>query len=156
MTTKQEQIVQTVLSRLTVGLPDALPPLLPPTGLKTPHRSPTRPLDEDDLPTYAVMVVENSEDESDDAPMDHVFRRCVWVWIEARAIGDPTNPDGSVDEVMDPYVDFAMSVLLSDEQLGGLADRMEPNRVMYEGWEGKHVYCTAAILFRVYYTAEPI
>lgn len=154
--THQEAIVREVVSRLTHGLPAAVPPLLPPTGLQAPHRSPTRPLDEDQLPTYAVMVVENGAEDTEDPPMEGVYRRCVWVWIEGRAIGDPTDPDGAVDATMDPYVDYAMSVLLSDEQLGGLSDRMEPNRVMYEGWEGHRVYCTAAILLRIYYTASPI
>lgn len=155
--TKQESIVQEVLSRLTVGLPDAVPPILPPTGIKAPHRSPTRPLDDDDLPTFAVMVVENSEDDTDnERPAEQVFKRCLWLWVEARAYGDPTNPDGAVDATMDPFVDYAHSVLLSDEQLGGLTDRIEPDRTMYEGWEGRRVYATAAMLFRVYYIAEPI
>jgi hypothetical protein len=156
MSSKQEEIVQEVISRLSLGLPTASPPLPPPTGLKAPHRAPTRSLDEDDLPTYAVMVVENSADEDPLVPMDRVYRRCIWLWVEARALGDPANADGSVDETMDPYVDFAMSVMLSDEQLGGLSDRIDPVRVMYEGWEGKRVYCTAALLFRIYYVAEPI
>ena len=157
MATKQHSIVQEIISRLDSGLPTAEPPLLPPADLKPAHRSVSRPLDEEDLPTFAVMVVENSEDDtSPERPAELVFRRCLWVWIEARALGDPADPDGAVDITMDPYVDYVMSVLLSDEQLGGLVDRIEPDRVMYEGWEGRRVYGTAAMLFRLYYLAEPI
>jgi hypothetical protein len=33
---------------------------------------------------------------------------------------------------------------------------IEPDRVMYEGWQGARSYVTAAMLFRVYYIASPI
>lgn len=153
--TKQEEIVVALMARLTAGLPSVYPPILPPTGLKTPHRSPARSLDDDDLPTYAAMVVENAEDE--DVPeVDGAWLRVLWVWVEARAHGDVSDPDGSIDATMDPFVDYALSVLLTEPSLGGLVDRIVPNRVIYEGWEGKRVYCTAGMLFKLHYIAAPI
>jgi hypothetical protein len=85
-----------------------------------------------------------------------VWRRCAWVWVEFRGTAPSNDVDGAVDKACDPWVDYAMSVILSDQQLGGLCDMIEPDRVMYEGWQGAHAYVTAAMLFRVYYIASPI
>ncbi len=158
MASHQELIAQEILSRLTNGLPLAFPPILPPVGLKTPHRSPTRPLDDDELPTFVVVVTENSEDDRDPSGgfAERVWRRCAWVWVEFRGLADPADADGAVDKACDPWVDYAMSVLLTDQQLGGRCDMIEPDRVMYEGWQGARSYVTAAMLFRVYYIASPI
>jgi len=158
MSSGQELIAQAIISRLTNGLPTATPPILPLDGMTTPHRSPTRPLDDDELPTYVVVVTENSEDDRDpeQAFADSVWRRCAWVWVEFRGTAPSSDIDGAVDKACDPWVDYAMSVLLSDQQLGGLCDMIEPDRVMYEGWQGQRAYVTAAMLFRVYYLASPI
>lgn len=158
MSSRQEQIAQEIVARLTNGLPSATPPIFPPDTLVTPHRSPTRPLDDDDLPTFVVVVTENSEDDRDPtmAYADKVWRRCAWIWVEFRGTADTSNIDGAVDEACDSWVDYALSVLLTDQQLGGLCDMIEPDRVMYEGWQGSKSYVTAAMLFRVYYVASPI
>lgn len=158
MASQQESIVQEIVARLTNGLPLAVPPVSPVSGTFAPHRSPTRPLDDDELPTFVVVVTENSEDDRDPSMAydNGVRRRCAWVWVEYRGFASSADPDGAVDKACDPWVDYAMSVILTDEQLGGRCDSIEPDRVMYEGWEGKRVYVTAAMLFRVYYLAAPI
>jgi len=158
MATQQELITQKILSNLTLGLPSANPPIYPPDGMTTPHRSPTRPLDDDELPTFVVVITENSEDDRDSemAFADSMWRRCAWVWVEYRGVAPSTDIDGAVDKACDPWVDYAMSVILSDQQLGNLCDMIEPDRVMYEGWQGQRTYVTAAMLFRVYYLASPI
>jgi hypothetical protein len=158
MASRQEEITQAILARLTDGLPSATPPILPLDGMTPPHRSPTRPLDDEELPTFVVVVTENSEDDRDAAVAfaEGAWRRCAWVWVEFRGLAPSSDIDGAVDKACDPWVDYAMSVLLSDQQLGGLCDMIEPDRVMYEGWQGQRTYVTAAMLFRVYYIASPI
>ena len=158
MASRQEEITLAFLDRLTNGLPAATPPILPLDGMTQPHRAPTRPLDDEELPTFVVVVTENSEDDRDAASAfaDSVWRRCAWIWVEFRGLAPSSDPDGAVDKACDPWVDYAMSVLLSDQQLGGLCDMIEPDRVMYEGWQGQRTYVTAAMLFRVYYLASPI
>ena len=158
MSSKQEAIVLQIVSRLTNGLPTASPAILPPVGMLPPHRSPTRALDDDQLPTFVVSVSENTEDDRDPQAYfaEGAWRRCAWVWVEFRGIGDSADPDGAVDKQAESWVDYAMSVIMSDQQLGGTADSIEPDRVMYEGFEGRRVYVTAAMLFRVYYIASPI
>lgn len=158
MATRQEAIIQKIMTRLTSGLPTYNPPVAPITGLKTPHRSVSRPLDEDELPTFVAAVVQNNEDdaEGDTTMPDGPYRRVMWVWVEARCLGASSDSDGPAEKYLDPYVEFCYRVLLSDPQLDGLCDRIEPERVIYEGWQGKHYYLAGAMLFRVYYLGDPI
>lgn len=157
--TGQELVVQRIVERLTVGLPAPFSPVVPPpTGMLPPHRSVTRALDEDELPTYAVMVVQNNEDdeEGEGASPEGPWKRVVWIYVEARITGPETDVDGAADKYLDPWVDYAHTVLLSDPQLGGAANRIEPERTVYEGYDGDRVYLAAAMLFRVYYFGNPI
>jgi hypothetical protein len=156
--TGQEAIVLEVISRLDAGLPAASPPLLPIPGILPAHRSASLSLDDDSLPTFVVVVVENSEDDSQPqaSPSEKVYRRCAWVWVEARVVAPPADLDGAPDKFLDPYVDYVCSVLLSDERLGGRSDRMELDRVQYQSFAGRQVYCAAGLLFRVYYLGNPI
>lgn len=61
--TGQETIVQRLLARLTTGLPTSSR-LFSAPDLHAPHRPVARALDADELPTYAVMVVQNNEDDA--------------------------------------------------------------------------------------------
>lgn len=155
---KQNAIVEEVMSRLDNGLPLASPPLLPISGTNPAHRSANRTIDQDSLPTFVVVVVENSEDDSQPQmpPSETVYRRCCWLWVEARVLADSADPDGAPDKYLDPYVDYVSSVLLTDEQLGGLCDRIEFDRAQYQSFDGDRVYCAAGLLFRVYYLGNPI
>lgn len=157
-TTTQEKIILEVLTRLTNGLPALPVPVLPPAGVFPPHRSIMRPLEDDELPTYAVMVAENSMDDSqpEPVPTESVYRRCLWLYIEVRALGDPANPDGAPDLALEPHVDFISTVMLTDEQLDGLCDRMEFDRVQYHSFQGDRTYAAAALVFRLYYLGNPL
>lgn len=162
MSTRQSAIILKMIERLREGLPEATPPIEPLGNMKEPHRAITRPIHEDILPVFAVAVVENFEDdndyERDIQPADGAFRRCSWVWVEARVLADREVflISQGPDEILDPYVEFATSVLLSDMQLGGLCDNMKLERVIYEAFEGEEIYCSAGMLFKLYYIGDPI
>jgi len=113
-----------------------------PLGL-TAHRFPNRPITTDQLPAIVLFFLESPKPEyeaSDTA--DRVLR----LVCEFRAIVPAGTPP---DDAVDPLINWAALALLSDEDLGGLAEKIDEGPTLWEAVEEGQRHARARTVYDI-------
>lgn len=113
-----------------------------PTGL-TVHRFPNRPLSTDALPAIVLFFVESPKPryEASDT-VDRVLN----LVCESRAYVPAGVPP---DDAVDPLINWATLALLSDESLGGLAEKIDEGPTLWEAVEEGQRHARARTVFEI-------
>jgi len=135
MASRRERIVQAAMAALEgVGKPAAL----------TVHRSPTRPVPEDQCPAMAVFSTTDPASEGGGDLMDHRLE----LVVESRARATTgESPEQKLDEL---YV-WAVHALMADPTLGGLAVRVLERESTWDLEERSAVFGALQTVFHIEY-----
>jgi len=140
MSSIREQIAQAVIDLLSAsGEPGGL----------TVHRERTRPIEQDKFPAILVYF----EDDEPTTLAKQRFQaplteRHLNLALEMRTIPDP---DSSPDQAIDPLYIWAISQLVPNERLGGLAMGITEGPMKWMAKEADRVYAGAGLHLVVHY-----
>lgn len=137
MSSKQKQIRDAIVAALT--------PLVPSGNL---FRSPRFTIAEANLPCIAAFSTSDrpAEDDSDhQAPHVRVYS----IRVELRAIGRPE------EDVLDDLSASVRRAILTDDSLGGLANRITWAEQLWDGSEDESPNAGSAFDFNVFYLWRP-
>lgn len=118
-----------------------------PTGL-TIHTMRARPIIQDGLPAMVVYLL---SEPSPDPRAAGLVDRTIAIGVESRIkVPSATAPD----DALDPYATWAVLAVMLDEQLGGIAHRIDEGATQWEVDDEEVTLARTATVFNVRYQSR--